>query len=319
MILERIAKETGVNIHYLGVTVATAKHRYRTYFIRKRTGGRRVISHPTPEVKFLQRWMNRNIFALLPIHDAATAYKRGSSIAKNAKIHVSKKYLLKIDFHDFFPSITSGDVRSLLREHADKFTPPLSDVDVNVILNTVCKNDALTIGAPSSPIISNAILYAFDCFAYEICREHNASYSRYADDIFISTDEPNVLSALLVTIRADLASRPYPTLRINDDKTVFTSKKRKRVITGVVLTPDNKLSIGRQKKRQIRNQIYLYKQSALAPADVSYLRGFLAYVSAVEPEMIVRLRRKFGDDLLDRLMREEVVRRKPGLPYFNLR
>ena len=74
-------------------------------------------------------------------------------------------------------------------------------------------------------------------------------YTRYADDVFLSTDKPYKLSSMLETIESKLVEDGGPVLRINDKKTVFTSRKRQRVITGIVLTSDCVLSIGRKKKR----------------------------------------------------------------------
>lgn len=312
MILEQIAKETGVAVDKLLMIVRTANYRYKTYSIPKRTGGYRQICHPTPEIKFLQRWMIRNLFVKLPVHDAVTSYRIGRGVAQNAQPHVRQNYLLKIDFTDFFPSITNEDIRLILAGNAALFTPTLTAEDVEVILSTVCKDGRLTIGAPSSPVLSNAILYDFDCFVHETCCRRDIVYTRYADDLFMSTNGPDSLSRLLETIRENLDTRPFPSLTINDRKTVFTSRKRRRVVTGLVLTPDYRLSIGREKKRQIRTMIHLYGNGNLPTAEISYLRGYLAYVSSVEPEFIARVRRKYGDDILDRLTHEDLVRRKPA-------
>lgn len=310
MILDRIAGETGVSIDDLSVIVRTASRRYKTYSIPKRTGGRRTINHPTPELKFLQRWMTQNLFGVLPVHHAVTSYRNGVGIAHNARLHASQNYLLKIDFADFFPSISAEDVRSIMVAHSMKFDPQLTNDDITVVVETVCKNGALTIGAPSSPALSNAILYDFDLFVFEACQARHVVYSRYADDIFLSTDEPNRLSNLLEVIRAKLAEGGSPVLRINEDKTVFTSRKRRRVVTGLVLTSDCRLSIGRKKKRQIRSMIHSYENDDLAVDEVSYLRGYLAFVNSVEPDFLDRLRQKYGTELLDQIMGEATVARK---------
>lgn len=310
MILERIASETGVSVDDLSVIVRTASHRYKTYTIPKRTGGRRTISHPTAELKFLQRWMTRNLFGALPVHQAVTSYRSGIGVAHNARLHVSQNYLLKVDFVDFFPSISAEDVRSMMVAHSAKFDSQLTNDDIDVVIETVCKDGALTIGAPSSPAISNAMLYEFDLFVFEACEAQHVVYSRYADDIFLSTNEPNRLSTLLEVIRAKLAQGGPPVLKINEDKTVFTSRKRKRVVTGLVLTSDCRLSVGRKKKRQIRTMIHLYRNHNLAVGEVSYLRGYLAFVNSVEPEFLDRLGQKYGSEILDQIMREATVARK---------
>ena len=315
MILERIASETGVSQEDIWKIVLTASYKYKTYRIRKRTHGNRIIDHPTPELKFLQRWLNRNIFGLLPVHEKALAYRRGMGIADNARSHASNSYLLKIDFTNFFPSLKDNDVRLVLERQAAEYLPTLTETDIFVMLQIVCKHGALTIGAPSSPILSNAILFDFDCFVTELCHSRHVAYSRYADDLFFSTGKPNQLSFILEAIRSDLQNRISPRLTINENKTVFTSKKRRRIASGLILTPDGRLSIGREKKRSIRTLIYLYSKGMLPPDDVSYLRGYLAFVNSVEPGFLERVRRKYGDETVNRLLSvEPTIRKIYGTP-----
>ena len=140
----------------------------------------------------------------------------------------------------------------------------LQPADILVILYTVCKHGSLTIGAPSSPFLSNAVLYDFDCHIDRLCTDSRVTYTRYADDLFLSTNVPNTLDNILLNIRGNLRERISPCLTINEEKTVFTSKKRKRVVTGLVLTTKEKLSIGRDKKRSIRTLVYLYSKKYVA-------------------------------------------------------
>ncbi len=43
-----------------------------------------------------------------------------------------------------------------------------------------------------------------------------------------------------------------PNIRINHGKTVYVSRKYKRFVTGMVLTNDGKISIDRNRKRELR-------------------------------------------------------------------
>ncbi len=304
MIIDKIAGEAGVDSARLLEVAMTAEHRYRTYQIPKRKGGLRTISHPTPRVKFLQRWLNRNVFIGLPVHHTAFAYRRGVGIADNAKKHVENSYLLKIDFADFFPSLTARDVRTVLRNNKEGFSfGPLED-ELEVIVSIVCRKGALTIGAPSSPILANAIMYEFDTCLYDFCHTNGIVYTRYADDIFLSTKQPNVLSGALKYVRRDIASRESPRLCINEAKTVFTSKKRRRLVTGLVLTSDGRISIGRRNKRKTRSQVYSYLKGGLDKEDVLYLKGYLAFAESVEPEFVRGLSLRYGEDILAKLQED---------------
>ena len=310
MILERIARETGLSVEKIAAIVRSATYRYKTYTIPKRTGGHRTISQPTPALKFIQRWLCRNVLSYCPIHEAAAAYRKGLDISSNARLHVKHNYLLKIDFENFFPSITSDDVRNVLDANRRVCVPRLGEEDIEVIVKAVCKDGALSIGAPSSPMLSNIMMYEFDRVVFEECQRRRVKYSRYADDIGLSTNVPDQLAVLLEFIRRDLRYRNSPALKINTHKTVFTSRKRRRMITGIILTSDGHLSIGRQAKRALRSRIYRYSAGMLSEEEISSLRGYLAFVNSVEPELISRLRPKYGPAVIERLMSEDIVSRK---------
>ena len=309
MILRLISRETGVSVSELAMICATASRRYRNYSIPKRTGGRRTINHPTPELKFLQRWLCKNVFSGLPIHGSAYAYQKGRSIADSAKLHVDNNYLLKVDFSSFFPSLNGTDVERVLRRNMAHLQHVTYE-DMDVIRAVVCRDDKLTIGAPSSPVLSNAILYEFDEWIAMRAEKSAVAYSRYADDLFLSTNRSGVLTILLEDIRSDLVRRSSPRLKVNDAKTVFTSAKHRRIVTGIVLGSDGTISVGRRKKRRVKTLIYLYSQGKLEANMVSYLKGYLAFMKSIEENFISSMEKKFGKRVIDRLMEEELTQRK---------
>src|SRR4051794_3337072 len=102
---------TGLGEHDVLAIVRNAPIRYKTYPIRKRNGGERLISQPARELKALQRVLAESFLSQLPVHRAATAYRPGVSIRDNAAAHVLNGPILKFDFKEFFPSITSHDWR----------------------------------------------------------------------------------------------------------------------------------------------------------------------------------------------------------------
>ena len=71
-------------------------------------------------------------------------------------------------------------------------------------------------------------------------------------------------------------------LNINHDKTIATSKKHKMEITGLVITTDNKISIGRKKKRYIKSLVFKYINKSITAEEYTYLKGYLSFVQSVE-------------------------------------
>src|SRR6478752_4145703 len=98
--------------HELLRLIRSAPYRYKVYRIPKRAPGQfRTIAQPAREVKALQYWVIKNVLDKFAIHPSATAYRQHVSIAHNAKPHVRGRFLLKMDFRDFFPSLKAADLR----------------------------------------------------------------------------------------------------------------------------------------------------------------------------------------------------------------
>jgi RNA-directed DNA polymerase len=303
MIASLISAELGLSTESIAALARSASYRYKEYPVPKRSGGApRIISQPTPQLKVLQVWLVRRIFKFLPIHAAATAYMKHCSIGRHAALHSRNNFLLKVDFQDFFPSITGGDVVRLLQENASRVNDFVKNQDDQAFIRAVvCRRNELPIGAPSSPIISNAVMYDFDLKWANWCQEREVTYSRYADDLCFSTKRPNLLNMLLDLLHKDLAGRASPKLRINERKTVTTSRKRKRLVTGIVLTPQSGLSIGRQNKRKIRALVHQFATRTQDPQTTSYLAGYLSFAASVEPSFIQSLLKKYGPETIEKL------------------
>lgn len=286
--------------------VNTAPHQYRHYQIPKRTGGMRDIYHPTPALKSVQRWLCSKVFSSLPVHDAVHSYREGRNIRSHAELHVDSNYLLRLDFVDFFPSLDKYWLIDFLRQSVARGHFTLNDDAIKLISRLVCRfsekerSMALSIGAPSSPSISNAILFDLDSAISEASSRLGCTYTRYADDLYISCREPQILGELEVVVR-NLVKEMTPKLAINEAKSLRVSRKTKRVVTGLILTPDRSISLGRDRKRSIRTKVYLYQIGQLSGEESTSLAGLLAFANDVEPRFIESLRHKFGMATIDAL------------------
>lgn len=283
--------------------VSTAQYRYKVYRIPKRQPNQfRTIAQPTPEIKLIQRWLIDNVLTSLPIHKVATAYRDGRSIADHAAVHTKNRFLLKMDFKDFFNSISVLDIRRYLVE-----VGKLSAEDAHIVSQLVCWRDkdkkrlCLSMGAPSSPHLSNVILYEFDKKIVQLCRVHKVAYTRYADDLAFSTNKKDVLAIIAQQVREVCNELEYPRIQINEKKTVSISRAFKRVLVGLVLTPDGKVSLGRERKRRLRSELNRFTQDRLDEADIPALRGELAFAWSVEKEFVKSLVRQFGNDAFHKL------------------
>lgn len=303
MLLERLEKHTGLSGRKLEWYAATASKRYKVYTIPKRTTGFRTIEHPSREIKAIQRWLNRALIRRFPVHSGATAYSKGSSIKDNAARHANSSFTLHADFEAFFPSFDGSHVEKFVLEKMDHYKIELSTEDITFFRRMVCRHNVLTIGAPSSPILTNAMMYDFDAAVSNWCASRNLIYSRYADDLFISSNEPNALSDALVMIENCASNYRFARLRLNHKKTAFLSRRYRRAITGIVITPTHELSIGRDRKLSIKSDVYKYQQGCLPRGDLPRVRGMISFVRDVEPTFYETLIRKYGTKTLDNLVK----------------
>lgn len=298
MISELIARDLGISTSFIDTLAKTASHRYYYFTIPKKNGAPRDIHHPSKELKLVQRWLVTNIFDQLPVHAAAYGYRKGINIAQHARLHSEHNFLLKLDFTDFFPSIRSSDIVGTLRRNRETLEKKLtSESDYETISRIVCRQGSLTIGAPSSPTISNVVMFDFDKYWADWSQVHAVAYSRYADDLCFSTNERNLLADLLQRLRGDIGTRSSPRLQLNWEKTVFTSRKRLRLVTGLVLTSTKKVSIGRVRKRRVKSLVFRFSKGRLSAAERARLCGLISYIRSVEPTFVEALKKKHGTDL----------------------
>jgi RNA-directed DNA polymerase len=292
MMIERMAVELGLPEAFIYAVARGASHAYKVYSVPKRTGGRRDICHPSRVLKGLQRWLLRGVIENLPVHAAATAYIRGRSIMDNARVHVASRYLLRMDFTDFFPSITQVDIARYIADHS-VFFKDWNPADIDVFCSIVCRNSALTIGAPTSPALSNAICYEMDTLLQTLGASNHALYTRYADDLFFSTVHPGVLKNVEASVPEIIRNLKLPAnLRINAAKTRHSSKRGARHVTGITLGSDGFAYVGRAYKRKIRALIH--KVDSLDGPRRASLAGMIAYTTGLDPQFKNSLIEKYG-------------------------
>lgn len=306
-ILTSLSEKLLISVEELKAFVNTAPYRYKVYSIPKRSGrGVRIIAQPTDVLKLMQRMALESHLEGLPVHECATAYREGVGIKDNAKAHVKNKYLLKMDFSDFFPSIGPSD----LIKHVKKYKGKLPREDAYALKKLFFwarKKDPehvhrLSIGAPSSPFISNTLLYDFDCKIAEKCSGLGITYTRYADDLTFTTNNQNVLFGMPALVETVCKEVEYPSLKVNTDKTVFSSKRNNRHVTGLVLTNDNKISLGHEKKRYIRSLVYRYSLGNMPDDEILSLKGMLAFAKHMEPSFFQAATRKYGEPIIGSIM-----------------
>lgn len=244
--------------------------RYKLFEIQKRAGGTREIASPILPIKAMQRAFAKWLSSRFKPHSHTHGYVENRDIITNADKHVARRWVLRVDLKEFFPTIHFGRVRGLL------LSPPYSlSEDVSRLLaHLCCHKGFLPQGAPSSPVVSNLVCRRLDRQLAKLAGEHRCRYTRYADDLVFSTNQKNVPSLLVAqdsqtgTISAGSELRRIIEgngFKVNDEKTRLYPKTQRQLVTGIVVNDD--LNVPREYVRSIRLQIHALKKHGAAVAE----------------------------------------------------
>lgn len=285
---------------------------YREFPIPKRSGGVRIIDAPKPELmealRRLKYIIENDCGALY--HTSAFAYVKNRCAVDAVKRHQSNesKWFGKFDLSNFFGSTTLEFVMKMF-----SMIFPFSEVvkvqrgknELEMALELAFLNGGLPQGTPISPLITNVMMIPVDYKLSNIFRDFRRQkfvYTRYADDFLISSRYDFNINDVQNTIEEVLKSFDAP-FSINRKKTRYGSSSGRNWNLGVMLTADNKITVGHRKKRQMQAMLASYVMdrkngSFWDKNDIQVMAGHLAYYKSVEGEeidkMVAHVGQKFG-------------------------
>ena len=228
---------------------------YRCHAIPKRNGGTRTIEAPAPVLKSIQKKILTRLLNIIPAHPAATAFEQGRSIRENAVIHVWKPVVLKLDVRDFFPSIHISKVYGLFRFLG--YEKPVA----SLLAHLCCFDSHLPQGAPTSPKLSNLVMYDVDDALSRWAELHVLDYSRYADDMtFSGAMNSNLIRETIRICRREIRSVG---LNLNPDKIKIQRRGGRQSVTGLIV--NEKLNVPRELRRALR--LRMHYLARFGPAD----------------------------------------------------
>ena len=160
------------------------KNAYSTFEVPRRNGRARRIDAPVRTLKFIQRLIHESLSRIYRPHRAVHGFLAERSIVTNAREHVGRQYVLNVDLADFFPSITRKRVHRCLIGEPYRLNRKVANLIAALSTNAYAR---LPQGSPSSPVIANMVAADLDAALANLCGELRCRYTRYADDITIST------------------------------------------------------------------------------------------------------------------------------------
>jgi len=257
--------------HYLCVETSTLynilrkkEKNYREFEIKQANGKIRQITSPRTYMKVIQWWVLDNILLQHQTLNCVHGFVKSKSYYTNAKFHFGAHHILSVDVKDFFPSIKTRQVYNIFAQMG--YSSRAAD-----LLTEFCTlKGKLPQGAPSSPTISNIVFEKVDIELEEFSQKYGLKYSRYADDLCFSSQEP-ISKNVLRLLKPILGSAGFS---LNRNKTRFSGLGDRMEVTGLVI--NDKIQLPRKWRNNARALFFQASQSPIEYCDrLSELYGIL--------------------------------------------
>lgn len=227
------------------------KMKYRVARISKGNGKFREIYIASKEDNARLRDLIPELEDILAKSDdykANYAFQSGKNCALNAVQHIGYKYTLSMDLENYFDSISPG--------HVEKLIP-------HSIVKQCFIDGNPKQGLPTSPIISVIAFLSCDRQIIEALNKLSidAVYTRYADDLVFSFDNPKNEGRIRFIVRQIVEKDGF---KINDKKTKLQDAKNGRIIITGIAVDKRGLHATRRTKKKMRAAIHQKNESSLS-------------------------------------------------------
>lgn len=187
-------------------------------------------------------------------------FVHGRSAVTNATAHIGHAYTLCFDLKDFFDSVTRPMLEGKLSKE---------------VLDVVLVDGAPRQGLPTSPAVANIAAVAMDkaILKWAAKAEKQVIYTRYADDLTFSFDDPALRTILPVKVKEIVGMCGF---RLAEQKTrLYMASGGRRMVTGVAVG-DADVAPTREVKRRLRAAQH---QAGTHAAAATVLRASLGPIS----------------------------------------
>lgn len=231
----------------------------------------------------------------------------------NANCHLGAKFLLKLDVKNFFESISFDSVVRAFESLG--FNSQISEE----LAKITTLEGRLVQGYSTSPILANLVCVKLDKEIKKICDKVGATYTRYADDISISSDAffegKELIEAILLKYGFEL----------NNNKTERFKRGQNQYVTGLSISDGLHPRIPKHIKKRLIQQLHYIKLhgyhshvayvnklnekedeeeiSDLAGKLSNYIKGWIDFMKPIEPKLADKMYEQYN-------LIEEVERKK---------
>lgn len=279
---------------------------YKIKYIRKKRKIRRIVTYSdnSTEIKNkhigIKDFLEKNIY----MSKFTKAYKKDSSIFKNAKAHMYNDVFIKLDIKDFFQNIDHKILLEILFFELNKSlnTNKYSKKQLLSLIELCSVSErGLPLGLVTSPILANIYLKEFDNLLYGNLKKfglNNIIYTRYADDLTISFKKSSHINIVnekknIELLVSRLLKKNRLKLNYSKSKMIDFEISNHVRITGLNIVKDTnnfrRITVGRKRINDLFHQsmkLHLkLKEYSLTDSDkleIQRIRGMESFIYSIE-------------------------------------
>ncbi len=213
-----------------------------------RLGYRIVYKVNNHILKSLHKALQKHLNMLYAAPNAVHGFVPGRNTRTNALVHLARQKILSLDIEDFFGSVRDVDVAQTFEEIGCNSTVALWMGKLTTI------DYKLVQGFNTSPVLANMAFKKTDNLLESLCQKYHSEFTRYADDITISSDHE---LPPITEVKSLLTNTPF---RINESKTKIMLRGKKQFVTGLTVFDNKYPRVPKQFKKRIRLRLYYLKK-----------------------------------------------------------
>jgi retron-type reverse transcriptase len=282
----------------------TAEH-YHCFTIKKRNGSNRDLvsvnkslkaMHSNLAVYFAEKFeVSKYAHAFVPKKPEKSSISkqqetllidrlRPKGVVSNALKHTNKKVVISIDLKDFFPSITFPRIMGMLKSNPYNFSNKQAAILASIMClpKQIDEKQGLPQGAATSPIMSNLICKKLDYQLSQMARKFDITYTRYADDLTLSTNNVKRISAEeIVTSVTEIVERNG--FKVNEKKTKIMFKNQRQMVTSILVNeglnlPKKQIDALRATLNNLEHNYSYVEEAVIEFGKIKYNKAYDSFI-----------------------------------------
>jgi hypothetical protein len=265
--LQALSKALNLSVSELQQLANGSNSLYRENPIAKPDGGIRMTYDALAPLKQIHEKIKTKILHHVIYPPYLTGSVKGCDYKVNASLHTKAKIVINEDVSGFFPSTSAAHVFNIWRNFFG-----FGDEVAQCLTQLTTRHGELPQGARTSSFLANLVFWKEESTLYEMFKNHGLVYSRYVDDIAVSskkflTDAKK--TEIIGRIFGMLRKHGYEPKRPKHE--IATSGNRMEVTK---LAINSKPGLGKKTRGKIRAAVHHIEQRIANGDKLSFERGF---------------------------------------------